>query len=872
MALSWFEWVGFNRYKEDGDGAQAWRLLPDTLRAGSVGSSGVRPGRSLVESLPFYNNASSVTDFLEVRQSANKMETRMGFDHLSLAVVRVRVPAGTTLAPALRASCGLVIAEANGSQTCWVYVAPFTYDHSLAFALTEPLLARLKVASRAAVYLAMNYHAGDLAARAGEIQRLAALPGVSVTVCGETASECTADAFALPPTSSLQQWAGRLNSWSTVKKAFRAHFPAAAGTVIEPEAIFAGYLPILVGLVVLVHLSIWPATTTRALATAALASGLAHVSLSEPTLAVITALFLAAHYGGMPARCRRYTAAVVALAVVGSAMPAGLSGGLALVYVAEGCVFGATVLVARRTWKLLLTLRATSPMALLAKPVSYLVPRYYYSERQFFRADGCNEAVATKREAAFRALSQGYRTKWPESHRCSQELARSFSDLRFAAANRAFLPFARVLQANLDPCTVITATDKTDFVDVDGVRSTDISGSYGVNVFGYERFKTFLADGMQRVQEVGCVLGPLHPLVLENVRMLKAISGKEEVSMHMSGTEAVMCATRLCRFNTRRNLVVVFGGAYHGWWDGVQTAFGSERDVDDVLTLKDLDPASMAVIAARAKEIAAVIINPLQSFHPNQPPPSDLTLASNSRDAHESNGYKEWLHELRRVCTKHGIALVFDEVYTGFRLARRGAQEYFDVEADMVCYGKTLGGGMPNGVVCGPSHLMNRADPVHPLRVAYVVGTFAAHPLTVASMNAFLRFIETPEAQGEYASMAGKVRVFCEETNAALSAADLPIRVSSYSSVWTLLYQQPGRYHWMLQYYLRDEGINLSWVGTGRLNFSLDFTSADLAGVRERLVRACRRMQADGWWDVKASPGPGLAAEMVKAMIFGHAV
>jgi len=869
MALSWFEWVGFNKYREEADATASWKLLPDTLDARSVSTGGVRAGRSLVESVPFYNNASSVTDFLEVRQAANKMETRMGFDHLSLAVAKVQLAAGATLAPALRASCGLVIAHGNGAHTCWVYIAPFTYDHSLAFALTEPLLARLKVASRAAVYIAMNYHAADLAARTAEIQRLANLPGVTVTVCGETAAECTADAFSLPATSTLQQWAGRLNSWSTVKKALRAQFPAAGSDVIEPESLFAGYLPMLLTLVVLIHLSIWATATTRGLVAVTLVLAVARVSLPEPVLALIAGLFLAVHYGGMPARCRAYTAVVAVLAVVGSAAPPALGGDLALVYAMETCVLLAAALTARRGWKLLQTLRATAPLALLAKPVSYLVPRYHYSEHQFYRADGCSEAIAAKREKAFQALSQGYRAKWPESHRCSKELATSFSDLRFAASNRAFLPFARVLQANLDPCTIITATDGTDFVDVDGVRSTDISGSYGVNVFGYERFKTFLADGLSRVRDVGCVLGPLHPLVLENVRMLKAISGKEEVSMHMSGTEAVMCATRLCRFNTKRNLVVIFGGAYHGWWDGMQTAFGSEREVDDVLTLKDLDPASMAVIVARAAEIAAVVINPLQSFHPNQPPPSDLTLASNSRNAHESNGYKEWLHEMRRVCTRHGIALVFDEVYTGFRLARRGAQEYFDVDADMVCYGKTLGGGMPNGVVCGPSRLMNRSDPVHPLRVAYVVGTFAAHPLTVASMNAFLRFLETPAAQSEYASMAGKVRVFCDETNAAMAAEALPIRVSSYSSVWTLLYQQPGRYHWMLQYYLRDEGINLSWVGTGRLNFSLDFTAEDLASVRERLIRACRRMQADGWWDVQASPGPGLAVEIVKAMIFG---
>ena len=78
------------------------------------------------------------------------------------------------------------------------------------------------------------------------------------------------------------------------------------------------------------------------------------------------------------------------------------------------------------------------------------------------------------------------------------------------------------------------------------------------------------------------------------------------------------------------------------------------------------------------------------------------------------------MNEIRTICDATGVVFIFDEVYTGFRLAPGGAQEYFNVQADMVCYGKTLGGGLPNGIVCGPSRLMNRSDPTKPLRVAYV--------------------------------------------------------------------------------------------------------------------------------------------------------
>src|SRR5215475_3733555 len=115
-------------------------------------------------------------------------------------------------------------------------------------------------------------------------------------------------------------------------------------------------------------------------------------------------------------------------------------------------------------------------------------------------------------------------------------------------------------------------------------------------------------------------------IVAENIALLKTVSGMDEVSFHMSGTEAVMAAIRMARFNTQRKLIVCFSGAYHGWWDGVQPGLGSERSIDDCLTLKDLHPASLDVLRWRAHEIAGVVVNPMQSFHPNAPPPNDAIL------------------------------------------------------------------------------------------------------------------------------------------------------------------------------------------------------------------------------------------------------
>ena len=155
---------------------------------------------------------------------------------------------------------------------------------------------------------------------------------------------------------------------------------------------------------------------------------------------------------------------------------------------------------------------------------------------------------------------------------------------------------------------------------------------------------------------LGPVLGPLHPIVGENLAMIKAVSKLDEVSFHMSGTEAVMCAVRLAAFNTRRKLVVTFAGAYHGWWDGVQPGIGNERTNTDVLPLKDMSPASLTTIRARKDEIACVVVNPLQGFNPNSPPPNDLVLMTAAmREASSSetlDHYAVWLKELRKVCTE----------------------------------------------------------------------------------------------------------------------------------------------------------------------------------------------------------------------------
>src|SRR5205823_4366917 len=142
--------------------------------------------------------------------------------------------------------------------------------------------------------------------------------------------------------------------------------------------------------------------------------------------------------------------------------------------------------------------------------------------------------------------------------------------------------------------------------------------------------------------------------------------------------------------------------------------------------------------------------------------------------------------------------------------------------------------GLPVGVVCGKSRLMKRFREDRPADICFARGTFNSHPYVMGAMNVFLERLETAPVQAVYAGLDERWNERAARFNAALAAAGVPVRVANLSSIWTVLYERPSRYNWMLQFYLRAQGLALSWVGTGRLIFALDFPEADFAQVLER--------------------------------------
>jgi glutamate-1-semialdehyde 2,1-aminomutase len=484
----------------------------------------------------------------------------------------------------------------------------------------------------------------------------------------------------------------------------------------------------------------------------------------------------------------------------------------------------------------------------MARRFASLVPFYEYGESQFFNTDRAPGNIAAARRAGFMRLAATFEERFKKTAALTGEISASVSDLQFTSRYRVPFQFSGLVRQYFRTGSFAESSSGVTVTDLDGNGSYDLTGSYGVNVFGYDFYKECIERGAERVRGLGPVLGAYHPVTAYNIRRLLQISGLDEVSFHMSGTEAVMQAVRLARYHTRRTHLVRFCGAYHGWWGDVQPGVGNPLAARETYTLKDMDEASLRVLRRR-RDIACVLVNPLQALHPNSSAPGDSTLIDSGRTAaFDRDAYADWLKRLREVCSARGVVLIFDEVFVGFRLAPGGAQEYFGVRADMVTYGKTVAGGLPVGVLCGLHRYMRRFREDRPADICFARGTFNSHPYVMGSMYEFLQRLDTDPVRSLYQDLDEIWNSRARALNERLAAEQLPVRVANLSTIWTIYYLGVSRYNWMFQYYLRAAGLALSWVGTGRLIFSLNYTESDYAAVADRILSAAKDMHRDGWW------------------------
>src|SRR6478736_2115217 len=535
----------------------------------------------------------------------------------------------------------------------------------------------------------------------------------------------------------------------------------------------------------------------------------------------------------------------------GLASASGMDSSLPILSLSAAAVAGAAAVFPKLQARLALSRanhRSLTGHSKMSKMVARLVPHYEFDIDDFFGSDGAPADVAMQRQDAFFRLARLYEERFAKGRKMTTEAAARISDLQFTESYRVPFPYSRLVRENLGTGAFMQSSAGVTVTDVDGNVFYDLTGSYGVNIFGNDFYKECIASGEARAHALGPVLGPYHPVVADNVARLCGISGLDEVSFHMSGTEAVMQAVRLARYHTGRSHLVRFAGAYHGWWGDVQPGVGNPIAPHETYTLAEMSERTLRVLKTR-RDIACVLVNPLQALHPSANAPADSALVDSSRaGGFDRAAYSAWLKSLRQVCTQRNIVLIFDEVFVGFRLAASGAQEYFGVRADMVTYGKSLAGGLPVGVVCGRKDLMRRFREDHPVDVCFARGTFNSHPYVMTAMDEFLSRLASPNFRAVYDGLDETWNGRATRLNQVLAQHDLPVRVANLSSIWMVHYTEPSRYNWMLQYYLRLEQLALSWVGTGRLIFSLNYTDADFAEVADRFVAAAENMKKDRWW------------------------
>jgi glutamate-1-semialdehyde aminotransferase len=345
-------------------------------------------------------------------------------------------------------------------------------------------------------------------------------------------------------------------------------------------------------------------------------------------------------------------------------------------------------------------------------------------------------------------------------------------------------------------------------------------------------------DAVRRQMDLGIQLGPQSPLAGDVAELVCSFTGMERVTFCNSGTEAIMTAVRLARTATGRPKIALFAGSYHGTFDGILARSGDisqqslplapgvlPRMVEDVIVLDYGDEDALARIEQQATKLAAVLVEPVQSRRPDLQP-------------------KEFLQGLRTLTSAHGIALIFDEIITGFRIAQGGAQEWFGVRADMATYGKVIGGGLPIGLVAGKAEYMNGidgglwsyADASYPsATTTFFAGTFCKHPLTLAASKAVLLHMESmgPDLQR---TLNQRTAELVSRLNEVFATAQVAIRAVHYGSLFRFSFT--GNMD-IFFYHLLDKGV---YIWEGRTCFlSTAHTDDDV----ERLVVAVREAVAE---------------------------
>jgi amino acid adenylation domain-containing protein/non-ribosomal peptide synthase protein (TIGR01720 family) len=395
--------------------------------------------------------------------------------------------------------------------------------------------------------------------------------------------------------------------------------------------------------------------------------------------------------------------------------------------------------------------------------------------------------------------------------------------------------------------------------DVDGNEYIDLTMGFGALMFGHS--PDFLVKAMQEAVTNGVRLGGQSDIVGQTAKLICELTGVERVAFCNSGTEAVMGALRLARTVTGRSKIAIFEGSYHGTFDGVMVRPGGRKAdgqiealpmapgvprhmIENVLLLGYDDDEALAAIEAHARDLAAVIIEPPRSRRPDVQP-------------------REFLHKLREITRRAGIALIFDEVVTGFRFHPGGVQALFEVQADLVAYGKAIGNGVPIGVVAGKAAFMdavdggmwNYGDDSYPsAETTFFAGTYFKNPLVVAAVRSILNHIKETGPQ-LYEDLNARAQRLGNALKEYFERESVPIQILQVGSLFR--FQLPPRQSLLdlFYYHLLEKGVYI--CETRNCFFSTAHTDQDVDHILRAVKETIEEMREGGFFPDRTSSGPG---------------
>ncbi|HKT48568.1 MAG TPA: amino acid adenylation domain-containing protein [Candidatus Acidoferrales bacterium] len=443
----------------------------------------------------------------------------------------------------------------------------------------------------------------------------------------------------------------------------------------------------------------------------------------------------------------------------------------------------------------------------------------------------------TKRTARSKALTQQYR--------------------RVLADPRVVSGFRPEWKEMVYPIVTIRS-EGSHLWDVDGNEYIDLLNGFGPIFFGHrpESIERAVAEQLHQ----GFEIGPQSQLAGEVAALFCELTGNERMTFCNTGSEAVMAALRVSRTVTGRSKVVVFAGAYHGMFDEVlitQASGGSsvgalpiapgipQENLSNMVVLEYGSASALDWIRQHASELAAVLVEPVQSRHPALQP-------------------VEFLKELRGITAASGTALIFDEVVTGFRVHPGGCQALFGIRADLATYGKVLAGGLPIGVLAGRAEFMNAldggpwqfGDDSYPeANVTFFAGTFVRHPLALAAAKATLGQLKSagPKLQED---LARRTTRLAAALRATFEQQLIPAQIEDFTSLFYMQFPREFPYGSLLYYALREKGI---YILEGFPSFlTTAHSGQDVARIEEGFSQAAEEMRAAGFYSKAKAPSPRL--------------